>query len=403
MIKQSIKVLFLFTLFAFIITSCTDEGGGTILDQKPVVSFLSGSAGNADVKPNDVLKILISGKKGSADLNAIEVREDGVKMAFDRFKINGNAAPANPVLIVGADRQGFASYEIAIQNFPKVGERTIEIILIDQSNNISTITKLVKVGATVGVSKYNGPPSLNASPNTLNSFSFDYTKTDGKLTSIEVKENDVTVDKARCSFDNVDFTANPHPVTGALADGFKDKKLIIRTPTAIGTYNYKVIFKDEYGLTTEQTFSIKVASAITFSANGILLNQAGPAGTGGLDLDNATGTGSGDPNAEIRDMGINSGPVATNWIQQIAGVNGTELARFSIGTELAANWTLSSVSSAEEIKDLYPKGKPLGTNKVVTGDVFVAKKGEKYYLFQIAEVFVTTGDNEDKYSIDIKW
>ena len=59
---------------------------------------------------------------------------------------------------------------------------------------------------------------------------------------------------------------------------------------------------------------------------GALFNQAGPSGTGGLDLDTGASLGSTNANVEVRDMGIDTAlPLANNWRQKIAGVNGTEI------------------------------------------------------------------------------
>jgi hypothetical protein len=131
---------------------------------------------------------------------------------------------------------------------------------------------------------------------------------------------------------------------------------------------------------------------------GVLLNQAGPAGTGGLDLDEGIGTGSSDDRAEIRDLGIDVGlPASDNWLQQIAPANDAIIA--TVNQELMFDEVITSAA----IVDAFDANNAVTeTARLEGGEVFAVKRGEDYYLIRIAEINVVTTDNSDNYVLDIK-
>ena len=234
------------------------------------------------------------------------------------------------------------------------------------------------------------------------------TKTDNPLRLITVQEAGVNVPLERLS-----LNANPTLLTGTNVDGFSEYLIAIRTHTDISTKSYSFILEDTKG--NKVTKSIAITSVALTDAtllSGILLNQSGPTGKGGLDLDNGVGTGSMDPTAELRDEGIDLGlPVSTNWLQQVSGVNNTEVRYIKKGVNgISENFTFGAIKYKEEIAGLWGNGTAFTakistrfvSNKVVKGDVFIAKKGDNYYLLNVADVKVVTTDNTDSYTIDIK-
>jgi len=130
--------------------------------------------------------------------------------------------------------------------------------------------------------------------------------------------------------------------------------------------------------------------------------------TGGLDLDNGLSTGSSDEAAEIRDLGIDTDLSAEiNWIQKISGANDATIKALKIGeNNLLEGFTFEGVNSKEAIATLYnDNGIDLtdGQSDVVSvGDLFVVNRGDNYYLIEITLVTVTTTDNADGYTMDIK-
>jgi hypothetical protein len=400
MIQKFSKLLFV-AVFAVFLSSC---GSDTIIPgaTDPKIS-LGTTSGDVTVKPCEVVTINVVASKGDADLNAIEVTEDGTKVNIDRITWKGSAVGANPILLVGSDRSSVAA-DLSVKANCSVGAKTITVSIIDASNVKASATKKVTSEAISPSNKYNGPDPVVASIGISNLFSFDVTKGSGKIVSVEVQENSLKItDASRLTFDGKAFITNPESLTAAYQDGFTAKSIGVKN-SVVGNFKYKFIFTDEFGLTTEKEVNVSVGSPITFSENGVLLNQAGPSGTGGLDLDNAKGTGSNDANAEIADLGVDlSLPTASNWRQSIKGINGTELKVLKRNAELEITFDLANVTLSEQIPTYHAKGKDIASGqKIVEGDVITAKKGTKYYIFEVAKVLVTTGDNTDSYSLNIK-
>ncbi len=406
--QKIFKLLFLLVAFTAVFTSCTDDGGGTTVDNNPKITFDGTSGADAKVKPCEPLILKLTASKGSTDLNAIEVTEDGTKVSVDRISFKGVAVGGNPILLTGTDRTSLTGAELKVLANCAVGAKKISVSIIDAGNLKTTITKNVTTEAISPTSKFNGPDSLsNVSGGTTNLFNFDVTKGSGKIVSVEVQENGVKIaDVTRLSFDGKAFTTNPETLAGPVTDGFTSKSVGIKLPTAAGRYKYTFIFKDEFGLATQKTdYVVNVGTPTTFMKVGALFNQAGPAGTGGLDLDGALGTGSGSLEAEVADLGIDgSMPNASNWKQQIKGVNGTEL-KVLKKADFDINFSLANVKLVDQIAALHTnvKAKSVDGQKIVKDDVITAKKGSKYYIFVVTDVVVTAADNNDKYQVDIKW
>lgn len=188
------------------------------------------------------------------------------------------------------------------------------------------------------------------------------------------------------------------------------------------TYTFEVTDKvqEKASVSFDITIVPPPGTPIEEEISGALLNQAGPAGTGGLDLDAGTGTGSSNAEAEIQDEGIDLNlSVANNWRQQIAGVNGTTLRAPDL-TKLPENFSFENVTIKEQIKEAYDTGLALTgsdapcnctdatsgetvSEKVEVGDMFIVKKGDVYYMIIARAVNVTSNDNDDSYSFDIKY
>lgn len=187
------------------------------------------------------------------------------------------------------------------------------------------------------------------------------------------------------------------------------------------TYTFEI--EDEDGLKDEVSVDITTKGEAVSSLTGkLLLNQAGPAGQGGLDLDTGDSVGSilgttGNPaidtsfkRAEINDEGIDTNkPLASNWLQQISGTNGAEV-RY-IGGAMPENFNFDNVQFKEEIVAAFDTGKvftakdatgELISNPIKVGDVFTVKRGNKYYIIKVTKVTITPSDNQDSYEFSIK-
>lgn len=235
-------------------------------------------------------------------------------------------------------------------------------------------------------------------------------------------------------------------VNGKLADANPDQlqnvtdamtlEIDVKVTATEGPVDYTVKVEDEGGLSDEVSFTIQVEAAgtpLTATITGAtiqLWNAGGPAGKGGIDLDNGNSTGTklssnGDDSylmAELRDMGIDSQAVsqATNWRRRLGGINGTS-AKF-VGN-IGSGVDFGAVASKEAIETLYDNGTNfvpanstidghlvvwgtfLVSDVVQIGDVFAVYKSstDTYYLVSIDDINQTDNNNNDYYQVTIKY
>ncbi len=173
------------------------------------------------------------------------------------------------------------------------------------------------------------------------------------------------------------------------------------------------IVEDVDGLTNTINISFNSYELIEQSISGVLLNAAGPVGTGGLDLDTGEGTGTLDASgllAEIKDEGIDlSLPNDQNWKAQISGINNSEIKTLSSSVE---NFDFASVNRKDVIEKYFEGGDDLPntnannekvSNTVSVGDVFVVHRDGKTYLIEVTDVMTTANDNADAIEFSIKY
>jgi hypothetical protein len=225
-------------------------------------------------------------------------------------------------------------------------------------------------------------------------------KGSGNLSEVAVFKDNVLLAPSRIKFEGNDAVTNPTSVGTFDASALNwEIEVTVDDHEAVHSYRFQVQAAD--GLTNSVALNITTVDPGTpvDMQMGVLFNQAGPAGTGGLDLDTGIGTGSADTNAEIRDMGIDLGqPPATNWRQQIAPVNMSELRAAPAGT------TWDEIATKESIQAGFnASGANINmTSKLQGGELFFVRRDNKYYFIRIAKVNVTTDNNNDNYEIDIK-
>jgi hypothetical protein len=228
---------------------------------------------------------------------------------------------------------------------------------------------------------------------------------DVPLSTIEVRENNVAVDPSRIVFDGFAAQSNPNPV-GGVANLSWDIEVTADSVTE-GTSTYTIIVVDENAKTASASLDITTVdpgTPVTERTMILLLNAAGPAGQGGLDLETGDQTGTTPaanwPDTDLKDMGIDINlPNDQNWKQQIAGMNSTEL------KTPAAGVVYDDVATVEEIIQIFEAGMTVvdQTEAVAEGDVFVAKTKEgNYFLINTTKITVVTTDNSDSYEFAVK-
>ncbi len=208
---------------------------------------------------------------------------------------------------------------------------------------------------------------------------------------------------------------NPMLLLGDWVNGF-EFEVLIDVHDEYATHDYTFEVADVNGEKTSKTIAITAefgGTPIEMTLTGILLNQAGPVGTGGLDLDEGIGTGTqaaADTIAEIRDNGIDlSQPLDQNWLRQISPMNGAQMR--VPGANFPSDFDFTSVATKEEIRTYFDDGDPLpaeingmpASNPVEVGDIFFVERNGRYYLLEVTDINVTPDDNDDSYTFNIKY
>ncbi len=225
------------------------------------------------------------------------------------------------------------------------------------------------------------------------------TQGDDLLNRLSVSENGTDITElTRLTFDGDAAGSNPTPLPTEAQTGFTWTIGIVSAKDA-GTNTYTVSVTDATGNVAQVSFDIVTEVGLETFTGYLLLNQAGPAGTGGLDLDTGNGTGSADPEAEIKDEGIDLGAPSNdlNWIQKISAANSAELRIPDVNLEFDA------VNNTDQLQAAFDNGLDVTvSDKVEIGDVFLVKNGEKYYIIKTTNITVTPNDNEDRYEFEVK-
>lgn len=236
-------------------------------------------------------------------------------------------------------------------------------------------------------------------------------KGDGSLNRIEVREDGIALAASRIIFDGFPAQNNPNPVTST---DQLEWDIEIAANDAEGTFEYTIIITDENGNTASSSVDITTVEPTTPATTRemiMLLNQAGPAGQGGLDIDGGIGTGTKDSTgtdsiADIRDMGININlPSDQNWRQQIAPTNAT---RGVVLKSAASGVVWEDIQTLEDIAAAFEQGTEIAgpqapSDVVQVGDIFLVRSGRGIlYALVVTQVNVTAADNGDNYHFDVK-
>lgn len=246
------------------------------------------------------------------------------------------------------------------------------------------------------------------------------------LRSLKITEDNTTLPTNRFTINGGAITANnPFLITGASKSG--------------ATYEIDIKVHDGFEVTKTYTFEVTDDNSLTDAVSleittskqpgtpvteitGALLNQSGPAGQGGLDLDTGESVGSrmtstGNPavdtsylRAEINDEG-NISMTSQQWKQQISAVQSNGASMKYPGDNMPEGFSYEGVQTKEQIQAAYEVGKEftesdgteLISDPVKVGDVFLVKRGDRYYVIKVMSINVTDNDNKDSYEFSIKY
>lgn len=410
-------VLGLVLLAALFLYSCESDPVDPPVNVPPVVTLTSSA--DLTVAPGETFTITFSASKGSdSPLKAVTVYEDGTKVPTSRMTINGAAAAANAILITGAEVDGITWTIDIVAQTSAATIVAFEVEVQDEAGGKNSV--FVNV-TTVGT-----PPTLTATPPTTfeveegstNDFKLTGVKGTGDLVSIEVLENNIKVDASRLEWDGQSMVGmdNPFPLSADEIGGFDETRLRLDLPMSVGTWVYTMILTDEFSLTSSVEYTVTTTSSgtpIDLRADVVLdslTNAGGPQGTGGLDLDNGQTTNSNDPNAEIKDNGLdNTLPPGDNWLMTISPIteNGVSMKYLVAGQGgLSENFTFEGIEFKEDLPGLFANGVDLVndvSNVVNILDVFIVERDGNYWVLEVVETSSDPNNNDDFYRFDVKY
>lgn len=419
--KTLLKFSMLSILAIIGFTSCEEDlgggggGGGTtngpstsLLTETGFVSF------DATVMPGESFSVRLEADQGDSPLSVLTISEGGTTVDLSRISIDGVAASSNPIVLFNSDKVGFTK-DITIVSQSGESASSYTFRVADEANNFSTETVSITTESIVA------PPTIlvegsgmaMVTPGSIFGLPVDVTNVTSPLVTIAVLQDGQYIDADRLWYDDItiQFPTNPAALPPSDANGFM-KTIFIRVHADAGIRTYTVEFTDEAGGTYTKDFTLETGTSVT-SLNGILFNRAGPAGTGGLDLDDGMSVGSGDARADIKDEGIDGSPVASNWIKRISGANGASIKHlFSNQGGLPDDFDFDNVTTSQQVASLWDNGISfIDTNtngdlislQVETGDIFTVSANNKFYLIRVAAINETVDNNQDNYMIDIRF
>lgn len=248
------------------------------------------------------------------------------------------------------------------------------------------------------------------------------------LSSLTILEDGARVDASRISIVGVEIANNPQIITNARGGEFDIT--IAADPSVMDErfYSYAFTVEDSEKLIGETFLNVTTILPVDPTTPldqvllGVLLNQAGPEGTGGLDLDTGMGVGSNAEEAEIQDEGIDfDKTAANNWRQQISGVNGSIMRTVDLES-VAEGLTFDKVDNKEQVLAAFDMGATLaGTDSLANpsddtndedvsepvqlGDLFAvySPTNDRYYLLECTAINVISDSNGDSYEFNIKY
>jgi len=410
------KLLYPFMMLVgtmFLITSCeTDPVGPGDPNADPPLVTLDGFVVTL-AAPGDPFLVGVSAIPGDANLRTVAVYEDDVLIDPSRFLFGGVAAGANPIALSSDDVEGFM-YDMEVTSHTDVAVRTYRFEVIDENNNSDSenVTVTTQETVTPPTFTYMGGMNITTDPGSLIALQFDAVVGSGTLSTVEVLEDGalMTDFAGRLFYGDLstEFDANPYALPAADQAGFSMRTIFVRAPNAAGTFSYDVRLTASDGETATSSIDVTtgtVGTPISTTLQGVLLNSAGPAGTGGLNLDTGTGTGSEDPAAEIRDLGIDISLPGSDWLRTIAGVNNFEVRTVTPGANgLPETFSFASTTTKEAIIGAF-NSSSLNNEITNVGDLYAVSDGTSFYLLETIEIneTATPGDNTDNYVFDVKF
>ncbi|HKK75550.1 MAG TPA: hypothetical protein VJ953_10800 [Saprospiraceae bacterium] len=409
--KQLLLITITAVLFTFGLTSCTEDGSVIPdLGDSPSIRLVDAPgyiSASTTVEVGELLNFQINTMAGDDPLTQLTIKENDQNVALNRITFqSGSSFGSNPALIIGNSLQQGFTEDIVIVAPNSPGEYTYTFEVMDDAG----IDANTGVTITVEVT----PPTLNilspefpfeAGTGTINTIEIEAMKVGADLTSISVYENDVLMDASRLFFDDngrTAFTNNPEavPDTDSFQTGIAIQ--VSNTPDTTNGYTYRIDVTDADGISGSAILNIFVTETLDTTYTGVLVYNKDGQELGGLNLYTGNSVAFNSPDAQIRDLGIDTDKVAAeNWIQKIRAVNGAVLK--VPGDNQPEGFSFENTNSRSTLIAAYDNGVEIGdSDEVMIDDVFMVQNGNDYFIMRVTDVVVTTSDNNDYYEFIIK-
>lgn len=235
---------------------------------------------------------------------------------------------------------------------------------------------------------------------------FNASKGNSALVSYSIYEDGVKIDDLnRITVDGALANANPALLFNADTSSFTKRISVLAHAefSTVRTYTFEVM--DANGETSAiavdiTTFEEVVTTPLDTTYVGTFFSNADNARPeGGFDLSAGAAVSVSSPDADLQDKGIDNGPVASNWLQKFGSANGAVLKTPAVGFDYDGS------DNKEALLVAYDLGTEVNETpeKVQAGDVYLVKADETIYAIKITDVTITAADNDDKYTLDVKF
>lgn len=398
---------FALLLSTIIMTSCGEDIGiPTPGANGPTARLVAGAdliSSDADLNADASFKVQLSATQGDSPMKSLSIFENGTRIPQSRLEINGSPAAANPILIVtDADKASF-TYDITISGLP-TGVNNYEFEVTDDAGEAgSTSVNVTGNSEPLAISLQQSGTYDGVEPGSLVTIPISI-KGGATLNTISVTNNGVLVDANDLAFKEAltatTFTTNPLTLDAEDQGGFEGN-IYIRATSGNNTYSISVT--DAAGTTASTDVTINAGTALDGEFMAILVSNADGPDTGGLDLYNGISVPRSSDAAQVVDQGINTDlAVESNWLQEIAPVNGATLRKPS--SDQPEGFKYENIDTEEAIIAAYDSaGSNLtSSGKLSEGDILLVEDGGNYFILQIMTVSVTSNDNKDFYEINVK-
>ena len=433
MFKFLLKISLIGILFFGLTTACTEEGtigGGPTIPviEGPSIGLITNAgfiSTNTTVPVNSNFTVRVSTSAGDAALNTFTVLENGAPIDFNRIQVSEPAVGSNPVLILNEAWQIGFTWDITFQAAAaNAVNNSYSFEIRDENDNIDVVS--VNVTTEAAVVEIVGPTAEAVAEGNFITGSavfpsgvpfevlIDAQSGSSPIQSLTVLEDNVIIDDlTRLRANDQEFPANPWVFT----DGLDSLNAVISIRNAeSGDHLYEIIVTDANGEASTvpiEIFGQATGTSLTNSLTGrLLFNQAGPAGTGGINLFSGESVGSSDASAHLRDEGIDlSVGASINWNQQISGANNS-IIRLVNAFDQPEGFSFEGIQFQEEIQELFATGQDLTlmndagrviTPFVIVGDIFAVQNGGDFFLVQVTNIVVSDDTNDDFYELSIKY